>query len=127
MEEKWLNFEEFKMSYPEEKYHIIEIIRFNKGDIDSALEKISKLTIKLVNLDIDADLVTVSNFSKRSQTRIIRSKTRRKATMREKYVKTYYVPDFPIVLALAIDKEKATDEEVKRIKEKIDEILERVV
>ncbi len=127
MEEKWLNFQEFRTNYPEDRYHIIEIVRFDKGNIDSALQKISKLTIKLVNLDIDGDLVTISKFSKISQTRIIRSKTRRKATMREKYVKTYYVPDFPIALVLAIDKEKVSDEEVEKIREKINEIVEKVV
>ena len=127
MEEKWLNFEEFRTNYPEDKYHLIEIVRFEKGNMDSALQKISKITIKLVSLDIDADLLTVSNFSKISQTKIIRSKTRRKATMREKYVKTYYVPDFPIALVLAIEKEKMSDEEVNRIREKINEILDKVL
>ena len=126
MEEKWLNFSQFKEEYPEDRYHIIEIVRYEKGDVDNALQKITKISSRILKLDIEGDLITLSNFKKRSETRIVRSKTRRKATMIAKYVKTYSVPDFPIALVLALDKEKFSEDDVKNVEGKVDEILREV-
>ncbi len=123
MKEDWLSFEQFRREYPEDRYEIIEIVRFDKGDVDLALQRITRISSKLVKLDIDADLITLSNFSKISQTRIVRSKTRRKATMTAKYVKTYHVPDFPIALVLAVDREKFKEEEIRNIREMIKGVL----
>jgi len=67
-------------------------------------------------------LITLSNFKKKSETRIVRSKTRRKATMIAKYVRTYNIPDFPISLVLALKKD-VSEEELEDIRRKIDEIL----
>jgi len=126
MKEDWLSFTQFKEDYPEDRYHIIEIVRFEKGDIDSALQKITKISSRLLKLDIEGDLITLSNFTKKSETRIVRSKTRRKATMIAKYVRTYNLPDFPVALVLAVEKDKVSESELEEIKRKIDEILQEV-
>ena len=126
MEEKWLNFSQFKEEYPEDRYHIIEIVRYEKGDVDNALQKITKISSRILKLDIEGDLITLSNFKKKSETRIVRSKTRRKATMIAKYVKTYSVQDFPIALVLALDKERFSEDDVKNVEGKVDEILREV-
>ncbi len=126
MEEKWLSFSQFREEYPEDKYHVLEIVRYEKGDVDNVLQKITKISSRILKMDLEGDLVTLSNFKKKSETRIVRSKTRRKATMIAKYVKTYNVPDFPIALVLALDKEKFTEEDLKRVEEKVNEILEDI-
>ncbi|RLI85691.1 MAG: hypothetical protein DRP01_05690 [Archaeoglobales archaeon] len=123
MREEWLSFAQFKEEYPEEDYHIIEIVKFEKGDVDTALQKITKICSRILKLDLNGTLITLSNFKKKSETRIVRSKTRRKATMIAKYVRTYNVPDFPISLVLALRKDEVDENELEEIKAKIDEIV----
>jgi len=122
MKEEWLSYAQFRDEYPEDEYHIIEIVRFDKGDIDTALQKITKVSSRILKLNLEGTLITLSNFKKKSETRIVRSKTRRKATMIAKYVRTYNVPDFPISLVLALKKDVSEDE-IEGIRRKIDEIL----
>ncbi|GEM_PF-2228937 len=126
MEEKWLTFSQLDEEYPEDRYHILEIVRYDKGDIDQVLQKITKISTKILKLNLEGDLITLSNFKKKSETRIVRSKTRRKATMIAKYVRTFNVPDFPVALVLALDREKYNDEDVKNIHNEIEKILKDV-
>ena len=126
MEEKWLSFSQLSEEYPEDKYHIVEIVRYDRGDIDLVLQKITKIAYRILKMNLEGDLVTLSNFKKKSETRIVRSKTRRKATMIAKYVRTYNVPDFPVALVLTLKKEKYTEEDVKSIIDEIENILRSV-
>ncbi len=126
MKEEWLSFTQFREEYPEDRYHILEIVRFEKGDVDEALQKITKISSRILKLDLKGDLITLSNFKKKSETRIVRSKTRRKATMIAKYVRTYNLPDFPIALVLAVEKDKVSEDVLEEIKKKINEVLESV-
>jgi Asp-tRNA(Asn)/Glu-tRNA(Gln) amidotransferase C subunit len=126
MKEEWLSFTQFREEYPEDRYYILEIVRFEKGDVDEALQKITKISSRILKLDLKGDLITLSNFKKKSETRIVRSKTRRKATMIAKYVRTYNLPDFPIALVLAVEKDKVSEGELEEIKNKINEVLESV-
>ncbi len=126
MEEKWLSFSQLSEEYPEDKYHIVEIVRYDRGDIDLVLQKITKIAYRILKMNLEGDLVTLSNFKKKSETRIVRSKTRRKATMIAKYVRTYNVPDFPVALVLTLKKEKYTEEDVKSIMDEIENILKSV-
>lgn len=126
MEEKWLSFSQLSEEYPEDKYHIVEIVRYDRGDIDLVLQKITKIAYRILKMNLEGDLVTLSNFKKKSETRIVRSKTRRKATMIAKYVRTYNVPDFPVALVLTLKKEKYTEEDVKSIMDEIKNILKSV-
>lgn len=126
MEEKWLSFSQLSEEYPEDSYYIIEIVKYDKGDIDQVLQKITKISSRILKMDLEGDLITLSNFKKKSETRIVRSKTRRKATMIAKYVRTYNVPDFPVALVLALRKDRYSEEDVKKIRGEIEEILKSV-
>jgi len=127
MKDVWLSSSEFEKEYPSENYELIPIVIFEEGSVDSALQKISKISVKLHKLDIDGDLVTVSGFSKITKTVIVRSKTRRKATMRAKYVKSYKDVKLPIALFLALDKSKVNQKEIEEIKSKISEVTSKIV
>jgi hypothetical protein len=126
MKEEWLSFTQFRDEYPEDRYHVIEIVTFEKGDIDVALQKITRICSRILKLDVEGDLVTLSNFTKRSETRIVRSKTRRKATMIAKYVRTYNLPDFPVSLVLAVEKDKVDEKRLEEIKRLIEDVLKEI-
>jgi len=127
MRDVWLSSAEFEKEYPPENYELIPIVVFENSNIDLALQKISKISVKLHKLKIDGDLVTVSGFSKITKTVIVRSKTRRKATMRAKYVKSYRDIKPPIALFLALNKKDTSKEKIEEIKTKISEIINKAL
>jgi len=126
MRDVWLTSSEFEKEYSPEKYEIIPIVIFEEGNIDFALQKISKISVKLHGLNIEGDLITISGFSKITKTIIVRSKTRRKATMRAKYVRSYRDVRLPLALFLAVERERFTEREINDIKSKINEILKNL-
>ncbi len=127
MRDVWLDPQELEKEYPPEDYELIPIITFENGSVDSALQKISKISVKLHKLNVNGDLVTVSGFSKITKTVIVRSKTRRKATMRAKYVKSYKDVKLPIAMFLAINKKELNSNEIDEIKNKIKNLIKDLI
>ena len=112
MKDEWITISEFIQKYKNDDWIVIPLV-FEKGTknlkekkelIEKTLEKISKISCQLSELNINAKLVTASPVFTKYKYKIRTNRSGRIVKKKILWIKKYYDVDFPLVFCLVIPK-----------------------